>query len=238
MTDNHHLDENLKRMLKSAFDQPSPAFQADLVRDVLAEVARQRQSEATPSWWRTLLAGPVWRPVGFAAAAASLLVAGGLWLRSSLATPLVGRLSCLYGLVAVQNGDPPRTVQGAVELKSGQRVRTQAGSKAQIQLQDQSRLIPDPRTSLQVTATRRGPLVLLEQGALSLEAAKQLPGKAITIEASRRPRESPGHKTRRARSRQAQRPSPNPGARPKRQCGIGVWRPEGRFARRHGRNRR
>ena len=64
-------------------------------------------------------------------------------------------------------------------------VRTRAGSKAQILLPDQSKLIPEPRTSLHIARTWHGPRITLEQGTLSLEAAKQPTGKAITIESSR-----------------------------------------------------
>src|SRR5271157_3463551 len=47
---NDRFDQNLKRMLDSALDQPRPSFQERLVRDVLDELARQRQVEnAAPS---------------------------------------------------------------------------------------------------------------------------------------------------------------------------------------------
>ena len=97
------FDENLKRMLQSAIDQPRPAFQERLVRDVLAEVCRQRKLEgaesgtgartnempSTVGWsgaegekirvfLRRLLRGGPWgRPQVFAAAASAVLLVAG-----------------------------------------------------------------------------------------------------------------------------------------------------------------
>ena len=96
----------------------------------------------------------------------------------------VGQLSCLYGFVAVQHDGSSVAVSEVTALRSGQRVQTQTGSKAQIVLPDQSTLTPDPRTTVQIQRTRHGPKILLEQGTISVEAAKQPAGNAITIEAS------------------------------------------------------
>ena len=185
------FDENLKRMFESAFDPPRPGFQDRLVSDVLDEVAAQRKLARQESgtsfrravqgvstkWW--------WRPWVYAGAAgATLLVAAAIWISMAAGNRAIGQVSCLYGFVTVQNGGGSQAVSEATELKSGQRIRTRAGSKAQILLPDKSKLIPEPRTSLQVARTRHGPRITLEQGTIRLEAAKQPAGKAITIEAS------------------------------------------------------
>jgi hypothetical protein len=206
------FDENLKRMLQSAIDQPRPAFEERLVRDVLAEVCRQRELEgaesgtgsrtnempSTVEWSRAegekirvflrrLLGGGPWgRPLVFAAAASAvLLVAAGIWLATGPAGRTIGQVKCLYGLVAVQDNGACQTVAEAADLKSGQRIQTRAGSGAEIFLADRSKLTPAPRTSLQITRSGQGPRILLEQGTIQVEAAKQPAGKAIRIEAAR-----------------------------------------------------
>jgi hypothetical protein len=196
-----HFDENLKRMLEAALDQPRPAFQERLVRDVLVEVARQRQLEQSgeraeggveggfmASLRRLLHPGVVapWRnPLLLTGAAgAAVLITAGLWLATGTAGSTIGRVKLLYGVVAVQNDGVAETLTAATDLKPGQHVQTRTGSKAEILLPDKSRLISAPRTTLQVARSRQGSRILLEEGAFSLEAAKQPPGKAIRIQAS------------------------------------------------------
>jgi hypothetical protein len=177
------FDENLKQMLQSALEQPSLDFRERLTRDVLEEVAGERESARSPAWWRILGEWRfTWKNVGFAATTAALLVALGIWLGKGQAPQTVGRVTCLYGAVAVQKNGHPQRVRDAFELKSGQRVITESGSKAQVLFRDQSQLLPEPRTSLQVAETPQGPRILLEQGTINVVAARQLPGKAITIQ--------------------------------------------------------
>ena len=188
MIDNDdRFDENLKRMLASALNQPSPGFQDRLVQDVLAEVARERNRELAlsrrqfeaVSFFQLLR-----RPLGFAVAGAAVMaIALGIWLRPGPASHAMGRVSCLYGLVAVQDNGSSRTISEPAGLRSGQRVMTRSGSKARILLSDQSTLTPDPRTTIQIAQTRQGPKIVLEQGRLGIEAAKQPRGKSMTIEA-------------------------------------------------------
>jgi len=207
---NDRFDQNLERMLDSALDQPRPAFQERLVRDVLAEVARQRrleqaQPETTPqqaigqqpagtsstasyySLWQKLRDAVERVPTGlkFVGAAAVPLAAATLWLAAGSAGRTIGRVNRLYGLVALQADGALQTVADGADLKSGQRLQTRSGSRAEILLPDTSKLIPEPRTSLQIARSRQGPRILLEAGAIQLEAAKQPPGKAIHIEAAR-----------------------------------------------------
>ena len=185
--DNDRFDENLKRMFASALNQPSPGFEDRLVKDVLAEVARQRDCELTSSRRQPAVSLFQFfrRPLGFATIGAAVVaLAVGVWMKTVPASRAIGMVSCLYGMVAVQDNGSSRAVSEPVGLKSGQRVTTRSGSKAQILLTDQSRLIPDPRTTVQIAQTRQGPRILLAQGTLGIEAAKQPPGKAMTIEAS------------------------------------------------------
>ncbi len=185
MTDQHPFDENLKQMLESALEQPSPGFQEQLLADVLREVACERELARSQSWWRVLGEWRfAWKTVGLTTATAALLVALGFWLGKGPAPQTVGRVTCLYGAVAVQRNGGSQTVTQASDLKSGQRLKTEVGSRAQVLLPDQSRLVPEPRTSLQIASSRRGPKILLEQGTINVVAAKQPPGKAITIQSA------------------------------------------------------
>ncbi len=177
------FDENLKQMLESALEQPSPAFQERLVSDVLEEVARQRELDRPQPWWSVFGEWRfAWKNVAFTAATAALFVALGVWLGKGPGRQSAGRVICLYGSVAVQKNGTAQSVTDAMELKSGQRIKTDVGSKAQVVLPDQSQVVPEPRTSLQIAETRQGPKILLEQGTINLIAAKQPPGKAITIQ--------------------------------------------------------
>lgn len=182
MRNQQPFDENLKQMFESAMEQPRLAFQEQLLSDVLKEVARERELERTEPWWHALVQRFTWKNVGFTAATAALLIGLGVWLGKGPAPRSVGRVTCLYGAVAVEKNGTAEAVTEALELKSGQRVLTEVGSKAQVLLPDQSQLVPEPRTLLQIADTRQGPRILLEQGTINVVAAKQPPGKAITIQ--------------------------------------------------------
>ena len=170
------FDTNLKRMLESAMDPPRPAFQDRLVRDVLAEVAKQRRLESTPRrWWG-------WRFVVPTAAAAGLVIAVITWMNAPPTHPRMGQVSPLYGIVTVQDNGTPQTIADMAELRSGQRIQTQSGSKARVLFDDQSQITPDPRTRLRVDQTRQGPRILLESGMIHLQAAPQPLDQFIAIE--------------------------------------------------------
>ncbi len=205
MTGNHDpFDRNLKRMLQSALDQPRPAFQERLVRDVLAEASRQRELAAirpqsnrppTPgadkivAFLRRFLlptGATPWRTSVVFAGATALVLMLAICIRLA-STPVGGTIAevnCLYGLVAVQDRGASQTVAQTAELKSGQRIQTRTGSRAEIVLPDNSKLVPAPRTSLQISRSDQGPRIVLEEGTVQLEAAKQAAGKSIRIEAA------------------------------------------------------
>ena len=89
--DNHLLDENLKRMFRSAFDPRNPTFQERLVRDVLGEVARQRRNETSQTWWQGLLSARLWwRPLPLAASAVVVLIALAIWVMVATSIGTVG----------------------------------------------------------------------------------------------------------------------------------------------------
>jgi hypothetical protein len=176
MSDHHQpnpLDENLRRMLESAVERPSPGFEARLSQHVLTEVAR----------WEGRSSAPGRRRLWLFAAAALIAIGAFAWIRRPAAalTPTVGRLDPVYGMVAVLWEGRCRPVTGAVDLRSGERIEASGGTKARILLADQSRLTPDPRSRLQIVQTATGPNIVLEQGAIRLEAAKQPAGKQISI---------------------------------------------------------
>jgi ferric-dicitrate binding protein FerR (iron transport regulator) len=171
------LDENLRRMIESAVEKPSQGFEDRLVADVLAEVARQKGHASVRAGQR-----PWW--IRVAAAAAVMLIAVGIWIAVSTSGHGVGRLSRVYGVVGVQDNGVSHPIGDAVELRSGQRVETHSGSKAQITLADQSKVTPDPRTRLQIAQTRLGPNIVLEQGAIRVQAAAQPAGRSISIVAA------------------------------------------------------
>jgi len=104
-----------------------------------------------------------------------------LWWGMDTPIQPMAQVTNLYGRVTVQNNGDTQLIQNTVDLKPGQRVRTAPGSQAWIVLKDQSLLIPDPRTILKVDATAQGPTVALEQGAVTIEARKQVPGQSIGI---------------------------------------------------------
>ena len=170
------FDENLRRMLESAVERPNAGFQDRLVNDVLAEVAKQRGLGKARSWQRP------WRLA--AAAAAVILIGTAIWIGMDTFGRTIGQVSRVYGMVGVQEDGSFRSVGDGEELRSGQRVETHSGSQAQIVLADQSRLTPDPRTRLQIARTRRGPKIVLEQGTIRLQAAKQPAGRSISIAAA------------------------------------------------------
>lgn len=170
---NSPLEKNLETMLRSTLGDPNPSFQETLTRDVLREVKQQGQRESQSIRFKRLLAG---------IAAIMLVVVALRWGVDNSMQP-VAQVTNLYGQVTVQSSGASQTIQHTVDLRSGQRVKTAPGSRARISLNDQSLLIPDPRTILKVDATRQGPTVALEQGAVTIEARKQARGQAIGIRA-------------------------------------------------------
>lgn len=170
----HPLDKNLEHMLKHTLDAPNPLFQQRLVQHVLQEVEQQnRNHERRRNIRRT------W--VGIAAAV--VLVLGAVWWGMPISNAPVAQVTNLYGHVVIDNHTTSQSIRESSTLQPGQRVKTASGSQAKIELNDQSLLITDPRTVLHVDDNGRGPTIALEQGAISVEAPKQAPGRSIGIQA-------------------------------------------------------
>ncbi len=167
------LEKNLENMLKSTLADPNPLFQERLARDVLQAVRQQGRREWQWTRFRRVLVGM----------AAVVLVVVALWWGMDSSIPPIAQVTNLYGRVTIQSNGDTQAIQDTSELQSGQLVKTAPGSQARIVLNDQSLLLPDPRTILRVERTRKGPTVLLERGAVTIEARKQAPGQSIDISA-------------------------------------------------------
>ena len=172
---NNAFDANLKRLLNSSVKEPDSTFESELIESVLEEVRRERRGVES-----NRLRG---RRLGFAVAIAAVIVATVLLWGALQSVPgKVGLVRNVYGSVIVKNGTPPKTVTETAEILSGQWVETLSGSKAEIVLNDRSRLLTRPRTLVRIMQRKRGGEVLLEKGFLNVEAAGQPPGKLLAIE--------------------------------------------------------
>jgi len=170
------LKKNLKNMLKCALDDPNPLFQERLVRDVLLAVKQQSQSKSHSTQAARI------KRVLISMAAIVLVLVALRWNIDKSIEP-IAQVTTLFGHVTIQNNGESLAIRDSSELQSGQRVKTAAGSQARIVLKDQSQLTPDPRTILRISRTKQGPAISLEQGAVTIEAKKQSPGKLIGITA-------------------------------------------------------
>ncbi len=130
-----------------------------------------------------LIAGsPTARIAAVTGVAAAVVVVCSILLDITLrAAPDVGRVRKLYGIVALRDGDLSKEVMEGAYVAPGQWVEVSSGSKAEVWLIDGSRLLPEPRTAFQVNAPRDGLEILLERGAMAIEAAKQPLGNFLTI---------------------------------------------------------
>lgn len=181
------FEENLGRMLKGAFGSSkaapemvvSPDFEGRISRAVLEEVRRvRRQRHRRTVWWAAALA------------AAMLMIVFGSWQWHLSYSGTQGRLRSLYGLVSVkENGKavelaqvgPSRSEQW-MDVQDKSWIDTRWGSQAEIMLADNSRLLTRPQTLIQLESGRQGEKVILKEGWMSVSAAKQLPGKMLTID--------------------------------------------------------
>jgi ferric-dicitrate binding protein FerR (iron transport regulator) len=176
------LDANVEKLLKASASEPSAGFEANLTQAVLAEV----RAEQTRSVHR----GPArrrWVALGAMLAMAASVVLLVLLTRRpgpTIPAPIASKASevrPICGLVSLRDGTPARAVGGAETMSSGEWVTTHAGSRAEIVLEDQSRLFVPPRTVLQVDAKPQGQVVVLQEGFVRVEAAKQAAGRSLTI---------------------------------------------------------
>jgi len=165
------FEENLGKMLNSAMKKGDSAFDENLTKAVLTEVDRQRSA---------LRYRLIFKKMSFAAAAAVIVIAAIRFANQGPAES-VGHLTNIYGIVTVSNGNTPEKVVETAEIRAGQWIETLYGSKAEILLKDKSKLLPAPRTVLQINNGKGGQQILLQQGFVAIEAAKQPSGKSLTI---------------------------------------------------------
>ncbi|MHC4206282.1 MAG: FecR family protein [Planctomycetota bacterium] len=165
------FEENLSKMLNSAVNKVDSAFDENLTKAVLTEVNKQRPAVRYRLFFKRM---------SLAAAAAVIVIAAILFTNQG---PLenVGHLRNIYGIVTISNGNSSEKVIETADIRSGQWIETLSGSKAEILLKDKSRLLPAPRTALQINNGKNGQQILLKRGFVAIEAAKQPSGKSLTI---------------------------------------------------------
>jgi len=165
------FEENLSNMLNSAMKKADSAFDENLTKAVLTEVDKQRSALRYRLYFKRM-------PL---AAAAAVIVIAAIRFTNQGPAESVGLLRNIYGIATVSNGNTSEKVIETAEIRTGQWIETLSGSKAEILLKDKSRLWPAPRTILQISNGKGGQQVLLQQGFVTIEAAKQPSGKSLTI---------------------------------------------------------
>jgi ferric-dicitrate binding protein FerR (iron transport regulator) len=181
------LEGNLARLIAAA-DWRSAAAEDWLLRPVVAEVRQQRRKLVRR---RVLTVG-----IASLAATAAMLLVAVFALRNpprpenspSIAQPgispsvaEVARVQGVSGLASLMDGQTPRALAGQESVIPGEWLKTAWGSRAEILLADQSQLLVQSHTHLQINSRIGGKDILLEQGQISLEVTRQPPGKVLTI---------------------------------------------------------
>ncbi len=169
------FEDNLRRLLTAAVPKADKRFDECLAESVSQAVRAERQRL------------PIRRlaPLGWAAVAATVLVLIGAaltWHPWQARLETAGQVTNLYGFVELRDGMPPQKVTETENLLSGHWVETASGSGAEMRLWDGSNLVAPPRTLVQVRREKHGARVLLRRGSLSIEVARQPPGKSFTVE--------------------------------------------------------
>jgi hypothetical protein len=164
------FEENLSRMLNSSIKKTDSAFEKNLIKSVLAEVNKQRSEVRYRLFFKKL-----------SLAAAAAIVIAAIWFANQGPVESVGHLRNIYGIVTLSNGNTSEKVIETADIRNGQWIETLSGSKAEILLKDNSRLLPAPRTVLQINNGKDGHQILLQRGSVAIEAAKQPSGKSFTI---------------------------------------------------------
>jgi ferric-dicitrate binding protein FerR (iron transport regulator) len=165
------FEKNLKRLLKATAGEGNSDFQERLVRAVHQEVSEQRRAIRKGLFRKGL-------PAAVAAAAVIALA----WVLLSPRAEGVDWLQPVYGAVEVADGDSSRPIVTSEPVHTGQSIRTLSGSQAQILMQDGSKLAVLPRSAIQITDGRRDSSFKLQEGAVSIEAAKQRAGRVLAVE--------------------------------------------------------
>jgi hypothetical protein len=165
------FEENLGKMLNSTMKKADSTFEENLTKAVLAEVDTRRSAVRYRLFFKRM---------SLAAAAAVIVIAA---IRFTYQGPAesVGQVRNIYGIVTVSNENTSEKVIETADIRPEQWIETLSGSKAEILLKDKSKLWPAPRTVLQISNGKEGQQVLLQRGFVAIKAAKQPPGKSLTI---------------------------------------------------------
>ncbi|MGD0516919.1 MAG: FecR family protein [Thermoguttaceae bacterium] len=178
-------ENNLGRLLKTSVLQADAAFTERMLGAVTEEIGRQRSLRPVPRRRSRV----VYRSSALAAAAIILLVV--IILKSFNAEqPSAGKVRAVYGLVALEEDhvstdldqNAPASSGKWEEVQSGAWIHTRWGSRAEVLLSDRSRIFSRPQTVFRVENGRKGETIVLKQGWLSIEAAKQAPDKVLSVE--------------------------------------------------------
>ena len=165
------FEENLSKVLNSAMKKGDSAFYKNLTQAVLTEVDKQRSAVRYRLFFKRM---------SFAAAAVVIVIAA-IWSTNQGPAESVGHVRNIYGIVTISNGNKTEKVIETADIRDEQWIETLSGSKAEILLKDKSKLLPAPRTVLQISNGKDGQQILLQQGFVAIEAAKQPAGKSLTI---------------------------------------------------------
>jgi len=183
--DENRLDEIISRSINSG----KPEFNAEKWKQKYPEEFQMLQSMSEgktrtrrPSVWTVVSQSPITKlAAAVTAAAAAMIVVSIIWFSPPTPARAIGQVRNLYGIVALKNGGLSENVVKTADIHPGQWIETLSGSKAEVLMQDQSRLHPEPRTVFQINDKKYGQEILLQCGAIAVEAAKQPPGKSLTI---------------------------------------------------------
>jgi hypothetical protein len=100
----------------------------------------------------------------------------------------VAKVKALSGLVSVADRGSPRALAGRQGVGAGQQgvgagqwLKTAWGSRAEVVLADQSLLVVQAHTRLQINSSRHGKEIRLDEGRIRLDVAKQPLHKTVTI---------------------------------------------------------
>ena len=164
------FEKNLEKMLGEGLTMPKADFSDRLAETVLAEVRREHRRRIGRRWFC---------PISAAAAVVVVLASVAILHRGG-PQPL-GRIEEMQGVVLLGEPGRNRSVAAATQVHARQTIRTLSGSNAIIQLADESRLRPAPRTVLQLARKSHGTEVLLEKGTLSLKVTRQGRGRYMSV---------------------------------------------------------
>jgi hypothetical protein len=179
------LDELISRTInteKPQFDSEKWKQKYPDEYQMLLSRSAKRASVHQPNTWKLITESSITRSAA-AVAAAAVIVASIICFSPLVLVEDVGRVRNLYGIVALKDDGLSEEVTESANICPGQWIELLSGSKAEILLKDQSRILPEPRTVFQVNDRKNGLEILIARGAMNIQATKQPPGKSLTIKA-------------------------------------------------------